>query len=230
MLGNLLKPELRELIERREFNQLRTLLCGFPAPDLVEIFTDLSPRDEAVLLRLLPHDLAADVFEHLPLDDQEKMLQALGDEEVATILNGMAPDERTALLEELPAPATQKLLSLLSPTQRKIAADLLGYPPGSIGRRMTPDYVAIQQRWTVTDVLAHLRAVGRERETLNQLYVVADKGALVDWVRLRNVVVSELQTPVAELFEDKNWALRASDPQEKAVEACSCDLPSLPLH
>ena len=219
MLGNLLKPELRELIERREFNQLRALLCEFPAPDIVEIFTDLNPRDEAVLLRLLPHDLAADVFEHLPHDDQEKVLQALGDEEVARLLNQMAPDERTALLEELPAAATQKLLGLLSLPQRKIAADLLGYPPGSIGRRMTPDYIAIQERWTVAEVLAHLRAAGRERETLNQLYVVADKGTLVDWVRLRNVVVSELQTPVVELLEHKNWALRASDPQERAVEA-----------
>ena len=135
------------------------------------------------------------------------------------ILNQMAPDERTALLEELPAAATQKLLGLLSLPQRKIAADLLGYPPGSIGRRMTPDYIAIQESWTVAEVLAHLRAAGRERETLNQLYVVADKGTLVDWVRLRNVVVSELQTPVVELLEHKNWALRASDPQERAVEA-----------
>lgn len=219
MLGNLLEPELRELIERREFNQLRTVLCTFTAPDIVEIFTDLKPRDEAVLLRLLPHDLAADVFEHLAHDDQEKLLKALGEEEVAGILNSMAPDERTALLEELPAAATQKLLSLLTPTQRKIAADLLGYPPGSIGRRMTPDYVAIQQHWTVAEVLAHLRAVGRDRETLNQLYVVADKGVLVDWVRLRKVVVSELNKPVAELFEQKNWALRAGDPQHQAVES-----------
>lgn len=219
MLGNLLEPELRELIERREFNQLRTALCEFTAPDIVEIFTDLSPREEAVLLRLLPHALAAQVFEHLPHDDQEAVLKALGDEEVARILNAMAPDLRTALLEELPALATQRLLNLLTPQQRRIAADLLGYLPGSIGRRMTPDYVAIKEGWTVAEVLTHLRAVGRERETLNQLYVVTDQGSLVDWVRLRNVVVSELHAPVIELLEHKNWALRASDPQEKAVEA-----------
>jgi len=223
VLGNLLEPELRDLIQRREFNQLRAVLCAFPAPDIVEIFTDLNPRDEAVLLRLLPHDLAADVFEHLDYEDQEHVLQALGDEEVARILNEMAPDERTALLEELPAAATQKLLNLLSPSERKVAAALLGYPPGSIGRRMTPDYVAIQERWTVGDVLTHLRAVGRDREMLNQMYVVSDndkgKGALVDWVRLRNVVVSELHVPVVDLLEHKNWALRASDPQDRAVEA-----------
>src|SRR5205807_8140692 len=121
--------------------------------------------------------------------------------QVAQILNDLPPDDRTALLEELPAAATQKLLNLLSPTERKIAADLLGYPKDSIGRRMTPEYVAIQQNWSVAEGLAHLRQVGRDRESLNQLYVVDAEGHLVNWVRLRNVVVADLTTPVVELLE-----------------------------
>lgn len=217
MIGNLLQPELADLIAKRDFAQLRSILCDFPAADIAEIFTDLNPDDEAVLLRILPHELAADVFEYLSLEDQERLVQALGKEQVAQILNDISPDDRTALLEELPASVTQKLLNLLSPKERKIAADLLGYPRDSIGRRMTPEYVAIQQNWTVADVLAHLRKVGRERETLNQLYVVDDKGRLVDSVRLRNVVVSPFETPVSELAENQLLALRASDDQETAV-------------
>jgi magnesium transporter len=219
MIGNLLQPELVELIEKRDFAQLREILCNFPAPDLAEIFTDLKPGDEAVLLRILPRQLAAEVFEYLSLPDQEQLVQALGNEQVAQILNDLAPDDRTALLEELPAAVTQKLLSLLSPQERKIAANLLGYPKESIGRRMTPEYVAIQQTWTVNDVLAHLRKVGRDRESFNQLYVVDDRGHLVDSVRLRNLVLADLQTPVANLFDHQSPALHASDDQETAVAA-----------
>ena len=138
---------------------------------------------------------------------------------MARILNEMPPDDRTALLEELPSAATQKLLNLLSPAERKIAADLLGYPKGSIGRLMTPEYIAIQQNWTVAEVLAHLRRVGRERESLNELYVVDEKGRLVDSVRLRNLVVAELSTPVGELLDHQVFALRATDDQETAVAA-----------
>src|SRR2546430_828531 len=105
MIGSLLQPELVELIRQRNFNQLREILCGFPAPDIAEIFTDLSADDEAVLMRILPHDLAADVFEYLSVEDQEKLVQALGNEQVAQILNEMPPDDRTALLEELPSAA-----------------------------------------------------------------------------------------------------------------------------
>jgi len=163
VIGNLLQPELKELIEKRDFAQLRAILCDFAPPDIADIFTDLMPGDEAVLLRILPRETAAQVFEYLSLEDQEKLVQALGNEQVAQILNDLAPDDRTALLEELPATVTQKLLNLLSPKERKIAADLLGYPKDSIGRRMTPEYVAIQNSWTVADVLAHLRKVGRDR-------------------------------------------------------------------
>ena len=219
VIGNLLQPELVELIEKRDFAQLREILCGFAAPDLAEIFTDLKPGDEAVLLRILPRQVAAEVFQYLSLQDQEQLVQALGNEQVAQILNDVSPDDRTALLEELPASVTQKLLNLLSPQERKIAASLLGYPKDSIGRRMTPEYVAIQQAWTVNDVLTHLRKVGRDRESFNQLYVVDDKGRLVDSVRLRNLVVSELTTPVSDLLENQSPALRAADDQETAVAA-----------
>ncbi len=219
MIGNLLQPELVELIRKRDFNQLREILCAFAAPDLAEIFVDLKPDDEAVLLRLLPRELAAEVFEYLPLEDQEQALQALGTEDVARILNDIAPDDRTALLEELPSKVTQKLLSLLNPEERKIATDLLGYPKNSVGRRMTPDYVAIDQNWIVSQVFAHLRLEERKREAMNQLYVTDNKGHLVDYVRLRNLVVAPPQMSVLELLENQQLFLRATDDQETAVAA-----------
>ena len=219
MIGNLLQPELVELIAKRDFAQLRAILCDFTPADIAEIFFDLKPDDEAVLLRILPNDLAAEVFEHLPVDDQEKMLHALGTEKVAQILNDIAPDDRTALLEELPSAATQKLLALLQPEERKIATDLLGYPKSSIGRRMTPHYVAIQQNWTVAEVLSHLRDEESKRDSMSQLYVVDSKGRLVDYVRLRNLVVAPMQMSVLELLENQQISLRATDDQETAVAA-----------
>ncbi|HZL12930.1 MAG TPA: magnesium transporter, partial [Verrucomicrobiae bacterium] len=144
---------------------------------------------------------------------------ALGSEQVAQILNDIEPDDRTRLLEELPAAATQKLLNLLSPEEKKIATELLGYPKNSIGRRMTPEYVAIQQNWTVAETLAHLRREENKRAVMNQLYVTDGKGRLVDFVALRNVVVASPQTSVLELLENQQIFLRATDDQETAVDA-----------
>ncbi|HSY75199.1 MAG TPA: magnesium transporter [Dongiaceae bacterium] len=219
MIGNLLMPELVEMIHKRDFDGLREILCGFPPADVAEIFVDLKAADEAICLRMLPRALAAEVFEYLPLKDQEEVLHALGSEEVSQILNDLAPDDRTRLLEELPATATQKLLNLLNPQERKIATELLGYPKKSVGRRMRPEYVAVQQNWTVSEVLAHLRREEGKRELMNQLYVVDAKGRLVDFVALRNVVVAPPQTSVLELLQNQRIFLHATDDQETAVTA-----------
>jgi len=204
---------------QRNFTALRELFSEWPPADIAEVITDFSEDEQVVVFRLLPHNLAADVFEYLDVEAQQHLLRAMAHEQVVGILNEMSPDDRTALLEELPAAATQKMLNLLSPAERKIASDLLGYPKDSIGRRMTPEYVAIQKDWTVAEVLAYLRKVGRERETLNQLYVVDEKGHLVAWVRLRDLVVAELDAPVFALLEEQLFVLRATDDQETAVNA-----------
>jgi len=219
VIGSLLKPELTELIRQRDFNQLREILSEFPAPDLTEILADLTADDKAVLLRVLPNELATEVFDYLSAEDQEKLLLALGSEQVASILNALPADDRTALFEELPSAATQKLLTVLNPEQRKIATDLLGYPKDSVGRRMTPHYVAIQQNWTAAEVLSHLRTQTNKRDVIGQLYVVDSKGRLVDFVRLRNIVVAPVQMSVLELLENQRISLRAVDDQETAVAA-----------
>ena len=91
MIGNLLQPELVELIEKRDFAALREILCNFPAPELAEIFTDLKAGDEAVLLRILPRQLAADVFEYLSLQDQEQLSRLLATSKSLKLLTTFRP-------------------------------------------------------------------------------------------------------------------------------------------
>ena len=89
------------------------------------------------------------MFELLDLSAQEQLLKAMGQDELAGLLNNMAPDDRTLLLEELPAIMTKQLLAQLTPQERAVAVSLLGYPEGSIGRLMTPDYIAVREQWTL---------------------------------------------------------------------------------
>src|SRR3990167_493041 len=163
MLGKLLKPELRELIEARHFTALREMLMNLSPPDIAELISDLDDEEQAVIFRILPRQVASVTFAYFDLDVQEGLLKALGRNQVSEILNDMTPDDRTALLEELPAEVTIQLLALLSPEEQRIARSLLGYPEETIGRLMTPDYIAVRESWTVADVLAYIRQNGRDR-------------------------------------------------------------------
>jgi len=219
MLGNLIRPDIAELIRARNFNELREFLLELPVPDLAEVLADCAPEDRAVLFRLLPRELAAETFEYLPFEAQEELLKSLGDEQVARVLDDMRPDDRTAFLEELPGQVTARLLNLLSPTERAIARSLLGYPEDSIGRLMTPDYVAVREGWTMDQVLAHVRRYGHDSETMNVLYVVDEHGKLIDDVRIREVLLADADKRVADLMDRELVALKANDDQEAAVAA-----------
>jgi magnesium transporter len=170
-------------------------------------------EDQAVVFRVLPRQCAAAVFEFLDMSAQAALLKALGQEQVASILNDMAADDRTALLEELPAVATKQLLTLLTPEERAIALSLLGYPAGSIGRLMTPHYIAVAQDWTIQQVLDYVRAHGQDSETLEMLYVLDDKGVLIDDIRLREFLLTSTANRVADLMDfpsDENFCSSSS--------------------
>lgn len=212
-----LQPDLEQMIRERDFFALRSELREWPPQDLAALIAELETEDQVIVFRILPRRLAADVFEYLELEAQELLLKAMTQEHVARLLNDMAPDDRTELLEELPAVVTRQLLALLTHEERQVAVSLLGYPEGSIGRLMTPDYVRVRREWTVEHVLDHIRRHGSDSETLSMIYVVDERGVLIDDVRIREFLLAQPETRVSELMDEKFVALKATDDQEAAV-------------
>jgi magnesium transporter len=165
----------------------------------------------------MPRKDAATVFEYLEHDAKDTLLKAMAQEDVAALLNDMAPDDRTMFLEELPATATRQLLGLLTPKERSVAVTLLGYPEGSIGRLMTPHYVAVREGWTVREVLDYVRAHGQDSETLNVIYVIDEQGLLIDDIRIREFLLAPVDRRVADLMDRRFVSLKATDDQTAAV-------------
>ncbi len=209
--------ELAAVLRTRDYARLRDMLRNRDAGDVAALLTQLSLEDRVVVFRVLPRKDAAAVFEYLEYADKEALLKAMAQDEVAELLNNMAPDDRTLFLEELPAEATRHLLALLTPAERAVALTLLGYPERSVGRLMTPHYVAVREHWTVGEVLDYVRAHGRDSETLNVLYVADEQGLLIDDLRIREVLLAPLDRRVADLMDRRFVALKAPDDQAAAV-------------
>jgi magnesium transporter len=219
MVGKILIPEIKTLIEARDFNALRELFKEWPPADLAEVILDMDENDRVIIFRVLPHVLAADVFEYLNVEAQQELLRAMAHEQVVAILNEMSPDDRTALLEEMPSAAARQLIRLLTPQERRVAQALLGYPEGSIGRLMTPDFIAVHEDWTVKEVLDYVRENGQDSETLNVIYVVDDQGKLIDDLRIRAFLLRPLSAKVSEIRDRTFVALKVNDSQEEALNA-----------
>ncbi len=218
MLGDAFQPEIYELIEAKDFATLKKYMTALDSPDVAELVGDLDGEELGVVFRLLPRQSAAEVFALLELEKQERLLEILSGEALAGILNEMPPDDRTELLEDLPEDVAARLIGSLSPDERQVATELLRYPEESIGRLMTPEFVAIEADATVRGVLDHLRQVAPQKETINVLYVVDSEGRLVDDVSLEDLVLSEPDAVVGDIIDRHPVSLLATADREEAVD------------
>ena len=212
------QPEIGSLIEAKDFATLKGILRAMEVHDLAELLSDLEGDELAVAFRLLSPDRAAEILAELEPEQQEALITTLSGGKVAEIVGEMAPDDRTELLEELPGQLAQRMLSGLRGEELKITRSLLAYPEDSIGRMMTPEYVAVRADWNVRRVFEHIRAVGKDKETLNVIYVVDDRWKLLDELRLEELVLAEPDETVRGLLDEQVASLSAADDQETAVE------------
>ncbi len=210
--------EVQARLERRDLAGLRSLLAELEPPDAAELLDELDKPDRVVVFRLLPRQLSSEVFALLDTESGHGLIAELTDDEARAVLEGLAPDDRTSLLEELPGRLVQQLLNLLPPEELAEARSLLGYPPESVGRLMTPDYVAVKQEWPVARALAHIRERGPESETIDEIYVTDARWRLLDAIPLSALVLGDPEEPVDTVMDWSFVSVPADEDRERAVE------------
>jgi magnesium transporter len=109
-------------------------------------------------------------------------------------------------------------MQMLSTDEREIAIRLLGYPKESIGRLMTPEYVAVKPHFTVQQALEHIRKFGRDSETLNVIYIVDNNWKLIDDIRIKEIILASPEQTIADISDTRFVSLHAYDDREVAVK------------
>ncbi|MEJ5220684.1 MAG: magnesium transporter [Tepidiforma sp.] len=222
--------DVRQLIDRRDWFGLRAELEKWNPGELADLLDALDSREQALVVRLLPRDRASNVIAQVGVHRARRLIEGLEDRDTRRLLASLRPDDRTALLEELPGPLTQHLLNLLPAEDLAEARALLGYPEESIGRVMTPDYVAVRPEWTVEEALAHIRAMARRAETVNVVYVVDRSWRLLDALELARFITARPGQRVADLMDGQYVAISAFADREEAVRLMrQSDLHALPV-
>ena len=217
---NEIKEMFGQLIEEKSWKVLKSELKNLEPFQIAELIEELDKSDQLVVFRLLTRQLAKETFQHLSHDEQEDIIEGLATNSarLTGLLNDLNPDDRTAFFEELPGAVSQRLVQMLSKEEREIAIRLLGYPEDSIGRLMTPEYVAIKPHYTVQQALETVRKFGRDSETLNVVYIVDDQWRLIDDIRIKEIILAEPDQIISDLTDNRFVALNAYDDQEVAVK------------
>lgn len=209
--------EIKELLQQDNLAGCKAYLENWLPSELAELIVESDDAERAFVFKSIDRERAFETFESLDVNLQKSLLDVLPARQVQLILNDMSPDDRTALLEEIDPDLLNRLLKLLTPKERAIALSLLGYPENSIGRLMTPDYIAIRKQWSVRYVLDYIRENGENSETLNVIYIVDERGHLIDDIKVAEILLADLNTPIEKLIDGKYTALSVTDDEEVAI-------------
>lgn len=190
------------------------------ASQIVDVLERLNRKQRAIVYRLLTKKQALEVFENLDPSLQGDLVGALQGDDVGALFADLDPDDRVELLDELPAMVARRLIQGLPPHERGMTASILGYPQGSIGRRMNPEFVAVRADSTTAEALERVRQHLDTAETVYTLPVCDDRRKLIGVVSLRDLLRASSSTVVGDLMKPAHL-VRASDSAETAARRCA---------
>jgi magnesium transporter len=213
-------PAPQDLVERirmrldESFVGIGQVVSDLPAPDVADLLNELTLQEAAAVVTMLPAPRAVEIFDQPTLHRRGTILEELDPDRGARVLEGLAADERTSIVRDMGDNARRRMLPKLSADVRSEVETLLRYPPRTAGGIMTTEFVSLRPDLKVGDALKHIRSVAREKEAIYACYVLDAESRLLGAVSLRDLVMAELDQPVADVMRKKPVVVSATDDQE----------------
>ena len=224
-----LLEKIEEYIARKRYADLRDLLLPMEAADIASLCGELDEK-VALVFRLLPKELAAEVFVELDSDQQELLIQSFSNTELKEVLDELYLDDTVDIVEEMPANVVKRILKHSDPEMRKSINEILKYPDDSTGSIMTTEFVDLKEDMTVEAALKRIRRTGPDKETINVCYVIDEGRHLIGLLSIRTLLLADDDDIIGDIMERNFISVQTLDDQESTARALSkYDFLALPV-
>jgi magnesium transporter len=189
--------------------------------DLAEILSDLTRQDGSKILESLDIETLADTLEEVEPEFQASLIERMPDDRIADVLEEMAPDEAADLLAELPQDRKDDLLKLMEDEEADDVRKLLTFPEDTAGGIMNTEYFIVPATYKASQVMERLRETAPEAETIYYIYVVDQDEHLLGVFSLRQLVLAQPDSLVADFMEKRMVTVDLMDSQEECAQVVS---------
>ncbi len=196
----LILPEIKELIDQQNLQDLKGLWDEFEPVEIAEIVKNLKSKERQFLFNNWNDNFAADVFENLIRSVQISLLKSLNRNESAKILNRLSSDERADLFSTLPEDMVKEFLSLMEQEEARDVRELITYDSNTAGGRMTTEFARLSPDDTVRESLEKIRALAKDLETIYYLYVLDKEEKVIGVLSLKELVTADPDSPVSKIM------------------------------
>jgi magnesium transporter len=186
------------------------------ASDIADLIEGLEDDERLRLLRRLSPEVAADALSEMEeVEGPAELLLQLDPGRIAAIVEEMADDDAADIIGELEPHQQAEVLSTVSVPDAAQIEELLHYPEDSAGGIMTRDVLAIRSELTASQAIAEIRRQAQGDIDFYTIFVVGADQRLAGVVSLQDLVVSDPETPIAELTEEHPAVVPVSMDQEE---------------
>ena len=205
-------------LQKRDKKMLHQQLERLQPYDWGQIFFQLNTVYRRYFIELLSIDDIGELLKELDPTEQQEVLRVLGPDKTVQVLNQMPSDDVADLLGELEEPHVQSLLKDMERVEADKVRALLHYPEDTAGGKMTSEFVAIYDHFSVEEVIQYLRREAPTAETVYYVYVVDADDRLVGVVSLRELLIAQPETKVRDIMYERVISVPADMDQEEAAK------------
>ena len=205
-------------IEQKKYAELKTLFGTLEPADIAAILEKQDEGHLALLFRILPKDLAAEVFVEMEYDVQKELLTSFSDRELCEVFDELYLDDTVDIIEEMPANVVRRVLANTDAETRGVINQLMRYPKDSAGSIMTVEYVSLRRSMTVEMAFAHIRKTGFDKETVYTCYVTDDAKRLVGVVSVRSLLLSPYEALIGDIMEENVVSVTTTEDRESTAD------------
>lgn len=211
---------LLEALQKQQMNDFRNLFLSLHIYEQGQFYQSLSAEDRQLLYNYLSPKELADMFDMIE-EDNENMKDYLAEMRpnyATEMLSEMFTDNAVDLLNMLDKSQKSKYLSLMSTEDAGEIKELLHYEDDTAGAIMTTEFVSIVANQTVRSAMYVLKNQADVAETVYYVYVVDQENHLVGVISLRDLIVNDDDTLIAEILNERVISVHVGDDQEDVAQ------------
>ncbi len=190
--------------------------------DVADILEQLDPAQRAAVFEHLDDERASDAISEMEDEYQADTIDDLDDARASRLLGDMEPDDAADIVRDLPYEKAERLLRLMGMEDAADIRKLLGYRDETAGGMMTTQFLVMDADDSVSDAIEAIRRLPEDWPSIHYLYVNDEYGKLAGVLSLRNLVLSQPETPLRDvMFSDDLIKVLPDEDEDEVAESIS---------
>ncbi|MDI7742850.1 magnesium transporter [Lysinibacillus fusiformis] len=214
------EDELRQYLLDENIDQFREIFLELHSYDQAQFYEKVGPDIRKTIYQFLSPQEMATIFETIEIEDEEyeQFLKEMDTAYGAEMLSYMYTDDAVDVLNELDDEQRESYLEMMDSETAEEINELLAYAEYTAGAIMTTEYVSVFENSTVRSAMTVLRNEAPNAETIYYVFVVDDNHRLSGVISLRDLIISDEDTLIHDIMNERVVYVKASDDQEEVAQ------------